>query len=697
MARADFSARAPNAIASLSLREGDEALRREFLSIEGESDPQLQGEEMLALGARLESAGKASAAAQIYGAVPDGTSHRQAQERLGALVGQGSFGGRFEGLLRGFSRQATDPRLILPMLAGTVVYSLAKNFALARLAGASEAAWFNRGWGAQFIAATLGFSAEVPTFAVSARALGGGSASFQKDLLAATLSLGALKVFGAAGQSAARSLSDSARFASLASTIPAFTGYTGLLAAKRLEQAVGLRPKTDMASLLIESGADFLAMGVGAKLGDQLFGERWRAFQAEAELRLDLAKPAPRIAALEAREGARDSLASYLLPAPAPLMIFMGGTSFERLFRWLEKRLYDGEVKLDFDPENASAERMEGTLKVLLKRFPHLKKVFARSHWTLEEKWELMKAVTPKNESEPWEALRQLPKALIAMEGMSWSYEQQLNLLRMISRVGEFSIPLTKYLPAAIQVLRDLPWSSEQKYQLLYSLADRAGPNADRAYSNFPLAMKTLSEGHWDYPEIWDFLHVLCTAAEGKVGSVMSHLPAAFNYLREHEWTIPQQSRFILTLGAAAADDLQVSWMMEEHLPNVLAVMSDLEWNTAMQSRFLGRLLDRAGPQSSVGMEYLPGLMQTMRSFGWRGDYIYDTLSEIFDRARGESGKMVEMLPSMVQALRHKGLSIPTQREVLEEVAAHAEGVPKFSYVDFVLKLITRRLDHRPS
>ncbi len=330
-----------------------EGERRELAALAGESSPELFFEALFRLGKRLEADGRDSAAVDVYaaveGAVPPITGDKRerplrilAQERLHAIQGLGAFAPRFEFLLKNFTRDAADPRAILPMLAGTTVYGLVRAAALGRLAGTARAAWYSRGAGARLLAASAAYAAEVPVFALSGRALRGLGDVFHAeapglghDLAGAALTLGALKGFGWVGNMAFRKLHGVDRYGVASRALGLLEAgrvatsqsamFFGLLGAHRLEEALGLRPARDGATTLTDTLASMLSLGVGAHLGHRLLGRRFAAFQRELGLRVQ-AQDMPRVNLVGAN-------LVFALPAPgrtqgSPLHSFsLGGGS----------------------------------------------------------------------------------------------------------------------------------------------------------------------------------------------------------------------------------------------------------------------------------------------------------------------------------------------------------------------------------
>jgi len=321
-----------------SLLEGPDGLapilsvgeKAELQDLGLETDPKLFVQSLTSFAGHLEAADKAEAAAKIYAAIvasgPEFSQAVPAQQRLDAILGKGAFGGRAEFLLRRFTKDASDPKTIVPMLASSAVYGLARSAALGRLLSGGEA-WYASGFGARMSAATLGFAAEVPTFALTSRALrglGGGrglDTSLSHDFASAAITLGLLKGFSFAGQEAFAGLHGvnemglATRMAGLAKFSQPFFSqgamFTGLLAAHRFEEQVGLRAHVDGATTVTDTLAAMLSLGAGGRLAESLLGPRFASFQSELDLRTGLA--------LRKSESVEESLPAAARPSGANL------------------------------------------------------------------------------------------------------------------------------------------------------------------------------------------------------------------------------------------------------------------------------------------------------------------------------------------------------------------------------------------
>ncbi|HEX5035054.1 MAG TPA: hypothetical protein VFW62_11270, partial [bacterium] len=189
---------APLALLPPDLPALSPAERRELGSLKAERDAELFWDGLLRLASRLESRDKLEAAISLYGlaaAVAPESLRAKAQVRLDAVEGRGAVGPRVEFHLRRLTRDAFDYKMILPMMAGSAVYGLAKGAALGRFAAASRPLWWMRGAPGRLSAASAGYFAEVPAFALSSRflhSLGGEApaASWGQEFSSAAITLG---------------------------------------------------------------------------------------------------------------------------------------------------------------------------------------------------------------------------------------------------------------------------------------------------------------------------------------------------------------------------------------------------------------------------------------------------------------------------------------------------------------------------
>ncbi len=297
----------------------------EIQSLSHEADAEMFFTGMLQFGQRLQDRGKLELAAEVYAAIVGasacgGRPHagtdacsleglhtaslqagthmgvplqvsEWAQKKLDTILGKGSAGLRAEVLIRGFAEAATDYRMILPLIAGSVVGQTVRAATLSRFATA-RATWLTRGLNARFAAGFAGYAAEVPVFAMSARLLAGPNGStVSQDLQRAALTLGALKVFGYAGNQGFlklhgfNELAVPTRLHGLARVnrvaIPQASLFLGLMGSHHLEAWAGLRPQVDGATTATDTLATMVSLGVGSHLGHRLLGPRFAAFQAE--------------------------------------------------------------------------------------------------------------------------------------------------------------------------------------------------------------------------------------------------------------------------------------------------------------------------------------------------------------------------------------------------------------------------------
>ncbi|HKX13289.1 MAG TPA: hypothetical protein VJP40_09065, partial [bacterium] len=254
-------------------------LSNEISSLDKEADPELQREGRLHLAARLESRYPA-AAARLYAALVQGQGadaiSEKAKGRLETLEGGGTFGAQAERLLRQVANDAFDPKIVLPMMAGSVAFTATRALAASRLASLSRP--WAQGVGGRWLAAGLGFGVELPTFVLLQRPLASSQTSLSSDLLHAGFGLGLLKLTTSLMAAPLRRLPGQAL---LSHTV----GGLGLFTVNRLEQRWGLRPESEPLAALAESFANYFSMAAGLRAGRSFLGQKFHAWEADLQWR----------------------------------------------------------------------------------------------------------------------------------------------------------------------------------------------------------------------------------------------------------------------------------------------------------------------------------------------------------------------------------------------------------------------------
>ncbi len=278
-----------------------------------ETDPELFLSQALNLGRRWEREGRLEAAQAIFRAVADaealfgpglsGLSAR-AEAEWKALVGRGAGGPRFEFLLRRFAREASDPWMIAGFGAGSLAYKTARLGVLSRLAGNGARGIFSQPLVSGLLASGAGLGVEVPAFVLTAklgRELSGSpqdwrAAALGHELAATGVTLFCLKggaflsakaVQGLRGPASAWAfapeLGAATRFAQTA--IPQAGMFAGIVVSRRLEESLGLRPRLDDATLLVDSLSTYFQFVAGGRLAERVLGPGFAARQRALDLR----------------------------------------------------------------------------------------------------------------------------------------------------------------------------------------------------------------------------------------------------------------------------------------------------------------------------------------------------------------------------------------------------------------------------
>jgi hypothetical protein len=332
-----------NSIASPLLRQAqteeiplNPALVRELASLSRETDAEIFYGDLLRLSRRFQERDRHDWALKLYARVAEQSEFpelaRRARASIAALEGRGATGARAEVLLSRFVKDASDPAMILPMLAGTTVAGLVRGAGFGALARRS-ASWYSRGWGARFTAGSTAFAAEVPTFVIAGRALRGSEPqnTWGHDFQSAVLSLGAIKLFSLAGKQGLAQLHGVNKWGAITRGA-AFAGYShplihqaslfgGLMIAHRAETYWGLRPEVEEATAVTDTLSSMLSLGAGMRLGTGLLGPSY----AQAIRKLERpSRPHPKIPSLPnielSLERQRRPATQSMIPANAMAM-----------------------------------------------------------------------------------------------------------------------------------------------------------------------------------------------------------------------------------------------------------------------------------------------------------------------------------------------------------------------------------------
>ncbi len=284
------------------------SLRAEFEDVLREQDPQLLVEGLQSLARRAGAQDQIQFAASIYHAMAEAPGVPEelrllANRGFEALQGGGSFGERSEFFLRHFLRQASDPKLLLGMACGGVVYRTVRGLALGELAAGTSLGTT----GLRFWAGAAGFAAEAPSFVLASRGIRAvlgesapaGSPSLEQEILSSYLFLGAIRGTGAASQWALRWwLGPATRLTPLANFSTGLFSQAGMLGgillSHRAETALGLRPNQDSASLLAESLATLLQFHVSGRIFQQLAGPGFQSWESAMDRQAELVSLRPR-------------------------------------------------------------------------------------------------------------------------------------------------------------------------------------------------------------------------------------------------------------------------------------------------------------------------------------------------------------------------------------------------------------------
>ncbi len=662
----------------------------EFLALIREKDPQLLQTGMLAFGRRLEERGHHQSSAQVYALVSRVGSDRGLAEtgrrQLEALQGGGPLALRFERSLGRLVDQATDYRLIVPMLAGSTVFQLTKNFAFAGLLRSPGAGLFTRGLGAEGLATLGAFGAEVSLFTGANRTLRALSGeklenSLGQDWMGAAFSLAALKGFHYAGQRGYRGLhkglASGAAFSPATrqnfgqALIPQTALFLGLLTAHRMEEKFGWRPPSDRLGLIVDVLGSQIALQVGSRLGRGMLGEGWTHFESELRIRGEGIK----------WQAARPLLLPNFATAnagPGPMQMMAVKTPLERLFGWVGEKV----VGRPSDPPSPVDQ-----LRPIFKQYPKLKKALGKSHWTPEQKLALLNMVAGHGEREIAEVFQYLPPALGAMVQDAWPYERQYSFLEMLALKGDFFPSRVRHIPSALTALRKLPDPADEKYRFLYELGDLAGPYADRVFANLTTAIGSTQSQSWPLSLSKELFSEIIRQGEGQAGVAMRNLDPTLRAMLEEYWSLDMKIQMVGILSRPAIDDMTMAWRFTDGFPLALDQMLKLWGANDYNFRLLEKVLGKGESGMDEALNFFPGSLQALHKLGWEPGRIYDYASEAAQKAGVARGKVYHWSPYLAHGLKARHLEDTEIDNLMLNFAERAPVIPELAFVGFLNSL----------
>ncbi|MCE9625634.1 MAG: hypothetical protein K8R69_09330, partial [Deltaproteobacteria bacterium] len=146
----------------------------ELTELAKDSDPAMFWRGITQFARRLEEDGNLGAASLLLQGVSRAPRElpeirASAQRELGAILGSGATGPRFEHLLRRFAGEVSDPWMLAGFGVGSLVFKGTKLYALSRLWNNPGSGFFTRGLGATMLASAAGLTAEVPAFVLTSK------------------------------------------------------------------------------------------------------------------------------------------------------------------------------------------------------------------------------------------------------------------------------------------------------------------------------------------------------------------------------------------------------------------------------------------------------------------------------------------------------------------------------------------------
>ncbi len=280
----------------------------EWESISGERNPEMFAASLLSLADRLEGLGRIQQVAVLYqwvGTAPAATGIPETvknlgRQRLERLAGGGSFGQKAEFFIGQLSREILQPLPLLSLGVGSLAYRGVRLWSLARMSRGVTAGLLANPFSRRTLAGLAGLAVEAPVVTLLNRELspagGAHPHGFFTEALSMAIGLGSLRLAGTASAPLARrlTLEGGATGRSLTRAVPSLSMFSAILGARFVETHLGLREKSPMGDVVVESLATLLHFQMVGHLSMRILGpgfSKWeRALDAHAES-INLSRP----------------------------------------------------------------------------------------------------------------------------------------------------------------------------------------------------------------------------------------------------------------------------------------------------------------------------------------------------------------------------------------------------------------------
>lgn len=214
---------------------------------------------------------------------------QQAEHRLEILSGGGSLGEQMEFMAPRVLEEALAPEMLLGMSAGSLAFRGVRSGSYLGLTALPRATWWNRGRSARWLASTVGFLAEAPTFTLTTQGLsqvfGNSSPAHSlplgRQILSGYLMLGSLRLSGSLmGPLSHRFATGQQVFSRFSrAALPQAGMALGLMGSQGAEIALGLRTLGPWQGHITEILATLFQFNVAGRIAPHLMGHRLRSVE----------------------------------------------------------------------------------------------------------------------------------------------------------------------------------------------------------------------------------------------------------------------------------------------------------------------------------------------------------------------------------------------------------------------------------
>jgi len=218
--------------------------------------------------------------------------------------------------------------------------------------------------------------------------------------------------------------------------------------------------------------------------------------------------------------------------------------------------------------------------------------------------------------------------------------------------------------------IKDLDFSPKQEYEILTTLAEKAGEHANQAYGELPFVLEALNKTDGSPEQKFKFLITLAEEAGWAVSDAYEELPFFLEALNKIGGSPGQKFKLLNTLTENAG---QFADQAYEELPFFLEILNKIDGSPEQKLKLLNTLAENAGKEPSVVYENLPLVFEALNKIDWSLDQKLNLLTILAKGASIGSSIASEGLPLVFEALNKTDGSPGQKFKLLNTLAEKAD------------------------